>query len=51
MARLFLLRKRALASGSNLSDTTLMEHIGSVYGLKRSAAIAAIKRGLAALGK
>jgi hypothetical protein len=37
--------------GRNLSDTALMESIGSGYGLKRSAAIAAIKGGLAALSK
>jgi len=52
LARVFLRRKQALHSGSsNLSDTALMERIGSGYGLKRSAAIAAIKRGLAALLK
>jgi hypothetical protein len=43
-------RKRA-KSGSTISDTALMERIGSRDGLKRSAAIAAIKRGLAALPK
>jgi hypothetical protein len=37
--------------GRNLSDTALMESIGSDYGLKRSAAIAAMKGGLAALSK
>src|SRR5262249_38156969 len=52
LARVFLQRKRAiLDSGNNVSDTTLMERIGRHHGLKRSAAIAAIKRGLAALRK
>ena len=52
MAREFQRRKRAiLDSGSKVSDAKLMERIGSVYGLKRSASIAAIKRGLATPGK
>jgi hypothetical protein len=52
LAREFQRRKPAiLDSGSNVSDTALMERIGSGHGLKRSAAIAAIKRGLAALRK
>ena len=49
LARDFQRRKQAiLDSGSNVSDTTLMERIGSGHELKRTAAIAAIKRGLAA---
>src|SRR5262249_46149845 len=52
MARQFRRRKRAiLDSGSNLSDTALMEEIGRAQGLKRSAAVAAIKRVLAVLPK
>jgi hypothetical protein len=52
MAREYQQRERAaLHSGSTVSDTALMESIGRVHGLKRSAAIAAIKRGLAALSK
>jgi len=53
LARDFQRRKQAiLDSGSgNVSDTELMKRIGSGHGLKRSAAIAAIKRGLAALRK
>jgi hypothetical protein len=44
-------KERILDSASNVSDTMLMERIGGGHGLKRSAAIAAIKRGLAALRK
>jgi hypothetical protein len=47
LARTFQRRKR-LSSGI-ISDTQRMMQIGSAQGLKRSAAIAAIKRGLAAL--
>ena len=43
----FQRRKQVLYSGSRISATKLMERIGSAEGLKRSAAIAAIKRGLA----
>jgi hypothetical protein len=48
LARKFQQQKRA---GIRFSDTHLMERIGRSEGLKRSAAIAAIKRGLAALPK
>src|SRR5262249_7053072 len=49
LARVFQRRKQArLGSGSNVSDTALMVRIGSDRGLKRSASIAAVKRGLAA---
>src|SRR5262245_56015025 len=53
LAREFQRRKRAIldSGSSNVSDTALMERIGSGHGLKRSAAIAAINRGLAALRK
>jgi hypothetical protein len=52
LARQFQQRKQMiLHSGSDISDTALMERIGSAHGLKRTAAIAAIKRGLAALPK
>jgi hypothetical protein len=52
LARDFQQRKRSAShSGGKVSDTELMERVGRCHQLKRTAVIAAIKRGLAALRK